>query len=207
MAKVTGPLFSTTARGQIGKSLIYSSWHGIKYVKKYAVPTNPNTPAQQAVRQKFLELISRWKEIEHLADGKSPQWENARMLSDYYGTAFNLFLSNYLPSKYPDALFTHHLEVSVTFIDSMVQVQCTAYFVDFNSPDGRTVIFNLGEYPTGISSQSFPSISFDGDNYVASFTFMVTLELYNECNAFWVSSTPTSDFFILSGAFPLPPSP
>jgi len=50
MAKVKGPLMSMDARGQIGKNLVFMGWKGIKDVRSYVVPANPNTTAQQAQR-------------------------------------------------------------------------------------------------------------------------------------------------------------
>jgi len=50
MAKVKGPLFSLDARGQIAKTLVYMGWKGIADVRKYVIPANPNTAAQQTQR-------------------------------------------------------------------------------------------------------------------------------------------------------------
>lgn len=207
MAKVTGPLFSTTARGQIGKSLIYSSWHGIKYVKKYAVPTNPNTPAQQAVRQKFLELINFWKSIYHEADGKSPQWENARMLSDYYGTSFNLFLSNYLSNRYPDVLFTHHLEVTVSFHSDRADVNIKGFFLPFNYPEGKTVLLAIGNYPNDVLQRADEPIVLDGSDFISEHMFYVSLDDYATCNSCWLYTTNEYDYDLISGAAILPAAP
>jgi len=53
MAKVTGPLLSFRARGQIGKGAVFGSWRGIPYVRQYSVPSNPQTVDQQNVRYCF----------------------------------------------------------------------------------------------------------------------------------------------------------
>ena len=37
MAKVTGPLFSLSASGQIAKTLVFMKWKGIDDVRKYIV--------------------------------------------------------------------------------------------------------------------------------------------------------------------------
>lgn len=61
MAKVTAPLLSFGARGQIGKTMVNSKWRGINYTRQYVVPSNPNTLAQQGVRKLFAYLREMWK--------------------------------------------------------------------------------------------------------------------------------------------------
>jgi hypothetical protein len=75
--KVTNPLHSLDARGQFGKRLIFTRG-GV--VRNYFVPRNPNTPAQQAVRQAFKENYVAgltqeqadllYSAIAHLHDGR-----------------------------------------------------------------------------------------------------------------------------------------
>lgn len=60
MAKVTGPLFSLTARNTIGKSLTYSSWRGIPYVRTRVIPANPETAAQVSIRELWKTLNNIW---------------------------------------------------------------------------------------------------------------------------------------------------
>lgn len=50
MAKVTGPLFSLTASGSVGKTVVYSSWKGRPYVRRLVIPMNPQNVAQTEVR-------------------------------------------------------------------------------------------------------------------------------------------------------------
>lgn len=61
MAKLTGPLLSMNARGQIGKTLVAAKWKGIPYMRQYVVPANPRTTAQQAVRGMFALLREMYK--------------------------------------------------------------------------------------------------------------------------------------------------
>lgn len=70
MAYVTGPLHSTTASGQIGKTAIYQTYNGRTYAKAYAVPGNTpgyskmnQTPAQLAIQALTKSLMQHWKEI------------------------------------------------------------------------------------------------------------------------------------------------
>lgn len=61
MAKVESPLFGMTADGQIGQSLVFARWKGVRYARRYSVPANPNTQAQQGVRGVFSFLVALFK--------------------------------------------------------------------------------------------------------------------------------------------------
>lgn len=63
MAKVTAPLLSIGARGQIGKSQVYGTWRGVKTVRQHVVPSNPRTTAQLLTRDTFAALDELWKRM------------------------------------------------------------------------------------------------------------------------------------------------
>jgi hypothetical protein len=46
MAKVTGPLSSFDARGQIAKAMVFMGWRGVKSVRMWVRPANPKTEDQ-----------------------------------------------------------------------------------------------------------------------------------------------------------------
>ena len=50
MAKVTGPLMSLDARGAVGKALVFIGWKGIKSVRQWLKPANPQSANQGDVR-------------------------------------------------------------------------------------------------------------------------------------------------------------
>lgn len=50
MPKVSAPLLSFGASGQIAKAQVYSSWKGVQYVRRYAIPANPRTNKQVSNR-------------------------------------------------------------------------------------------------------------------------------------------------------------
>lgn len=62
MAKVTGPLMSLEATGTIGDALTFSRWVGRPYVRRYAVPSNPQTLLQEIHRNRFSAMgtIATW---------------------------------------------------------------------------------------------------------------------------------------------------
>lgn len=61
MAKLTAPMLSMGARGQIGKSLVVAKWRGITYARQHVVPANPKTTAQMANRTMFALFREMWK--------------------------------------------------------------------------------------------------------------------------------------------------
>jgi hypothetical protein len=61
MAKLTGPLLSFGADGQIGKAMVTAKWRGIAYARQYVKPANPQTTAQQNNRTRFALLREMWK--------------------------------------------------------------------------------------------------------------------------------------------------
>lgn len=61
MAKVTAPLLSLGASGQIGDGLVFASTRGVDYVRQKVVPSNPRTVAQQLTRTTFAFMREIWK--------------------------------------------------------------------------------------------------------------------------------------------------
>ena len=56
MARVNAPLLSFGAAGQIGDTLVYASWKGRPYSRRYVIPANPRTAAQTQTRNTFRYL-------------------------------------------------------------------------------------------------------------------------------------------------------
>ena len=61
MARVSGPLFSMSASGTIGKALTYGAWKGIAWVRTWFTPANPNTQLQVNVRTAMLLIVAYWQ--------------------------------------------------------------------------------------------------------------------------------------------------
>lgn len=91
MAKVRGPLLSLTAQGQIGQSQVYGTWRGVPYARRYVIPGNPNTTAQQTTRSTFSAADDQFKRMLTLA--QAPWHAQARGRS-YTGR--NAFIRDYV---------------------------------------------------------------------------------------------------------------
>lgn len=61
MAKTTGPLLSLGASGSVAKTLTYSIWKGVTYVRQLVKPTYRNTTEQKAVRDIVSDASIAWK--------------------------------------------------------------------------------------------------------------------------------------------------
>lgn len=61
MSKTTAPLLSFGAAGQIGKTMVFSKWKGIPYVRKHVIPANPRSAAQTLTRSVFALLREMYK--------------------------------------------------------------------------------------------------------------------------------------------------
>lgn len=60
MAKLTGPLLSMGARGQIGKVMVAGIWKGIPWMRKHVVPANPKTTDQTTQRNHMKDGMTEW---------------------------------------------------------------------------------------------------------------------------------------------------
>ncbi len=72
MSKTTAPLLSFGASGQIGKTLVYGTWKGRAYARRYIIPANPNSAEQQETRNTFKWLNAVYK---FLPTAASEAWE------------------------------------------------------------------------------------------------------------------------------------
>lgn len=63
MAKVKGPLMSMGATGQLGKSLVFMTWKGIKDVRTHVVPANPRSDGQVAQRNVMKSAVASWHAV------------------------------------------------------------------------------------------------------------------------------------------------
>lgn len=91
MPKTTGPLLSMRARGQIGKTLVFSKWRGRAYAREYVVPGNPQTAAQTAVRDTMKWLQRVYKTAPALFTAPWVRYSNGKVMTDRNAfTKFNL---------------------------------------------------------------------------------------------------------------------
>jgi len=61
VAKTTAPLLSFDAAGTIAKTAVFAKWKGRGYVRRYVIPSNPQTSEQTLTRNTFGFLQSVYK--------------------------------------------------------------------------------------------------------------------------------------------------
>jgi len=61
VAKVTAPLLSFGASGQIAQTQVYAKWKGRPYVRRQVIPSNPQTAEQNLTRNTFTWLQAVFK--------------------------------------------------------------------------------------------------------------------------------------------------
>lgn len=72
MSRVTAPLLSFGASGQIASTQVYGSWKGRPYVRRYVVPSNPQSSEQTLTRNTFRWLNNVFR---YMPAGALGAWE------------------------------------------------------------------------------------------------------------------------------------
>jgi len=97
MAKVTAPLLSFGATGQIAKAQVYSTWKGRPYVRRHVVPSNPQTSEQSLTRNAFTFLQQVYK---FAPSEVTDAWE--AFIAGRVMTGRNAFTKSNLPNLRPE---------------------------------------------------------------------------------------------------------
>ena len=93
MAKVKAPLLSLGASGQLGKTLVGSTWKGIKVMREYVVPANPKTADQVTQRGIFTDSVYAWRNF--ITDTEiRAAWDRNALSSGKPQSGFNAAMSS-----------------------------------------------------------------------------------------------------------------
>ncbi len=177
-------------RGRLGGS-IFSRNRGGSYVKNFATPTNPNTAAQQAVRNAISTLVVSWLTV--LTQLQRDAWETyAENVPMQNGLGDTIFLTG-------QQMFLRSNSVLVR--NGLARV------------DDAPTIFNLGDFSTvtlTVSAATSPDISVDFDdtdvwaNEDGGFLFVQAAKQVNPSVNFFKG--PFLQAGIVIGATALPPT-
>lgn len=63
MARVKAPLMSLEASGTVGGSIVFSKWKGRDYVRRHAIPSNPQSGLQTGVRAVFKWISQNFSSL------------------------------------------------------------------------------------------------------------------------------------------------
>lgn len=98
MAKLTAPLFSFTARGQLAKALVYFPWKGINCVRQYVVPTNPRSDAQVTQRGIFEDGVDEFHGAIY-SDLDKGAWNRMALILEKVMSGFNAMIKTFVNEK------------------------------------------------------------------------------------------------------------
>jgi len=143
MAKLTGPLFSLDARGKLGSSLVFIGWKGIKTVRQWLKPANPQSADQGDVRLVLgglgrgagkvgvdSAIHTQLKTLDLIPDQQSKQSYLVQYIRDNYlagtGATFTAAYASML------AELTGHARYSV-FLSAADDLTITAFDLDYAS--------------------------------------------------------------------------
>lgn len=141
MSKITGPLLSMRARGQIGDALVFSTWKGVKYARQKVVPSNPDTDDQRTIRRPFAYLNDIWR---RLGAGAYQPWELGVVGRPL--TARNLFIKANL-SALQEAVTLNTITGSIGAKGGPSVASAT--FDPAVAPGGIQVVLTPGSLPSG----------------------------------------------------------
>jgi len=170
MAKLTGPLFSLDARGKLGSALVFIGWKGIKSVRQWLKPANPQSADQGDIRLVIgglgrsigkvgvdSPIHTQLKTLELIPDKQSKQSYLVQYIKDNYlastGATFTAAYASML------AELTGHTLYSV-FLSAADDLAITAFDVTYAS----IVEFNkaLGIY---LIAKAAIALNFTGSPY------------------------------------------
>jgi len=114
MAKVTAPLFSFGARGQIAKALVYFPWKGINAVRRHVIPANPKTTLQQAQRDTMEAAVDEWHLAKYLV-GDRTAWNRYAAILATAMSGFNAFVRSWINIVVAGYAPNPPWEASITF--------------------------------------------------------------------------------------------
>jgi hypothetical protein len=104
-AKVTGPLYSLSASGTIGKAMVHFGWKGLNVVREWLKPSNPKLPDQGDVRIVFggLGQASRCAGLADDTHTDSPFAADAKICNPSGQTWVSYLVQYLIKNVMPDA--------------------------------------------------------------------------------------------------------
>jgi hypothetical protein len=119
--------------GTIGKYTTASKWKRVRYLRKWAMPTNPRTPMQMTHRKLFAKAVDMWHTL-------TPEQKTAydRMASQYGYSGYNLFVKEYIEMLRARVKYIAPREAKLSVVDSKRKpISCATVEIK----KGRRVIY------------------------------------------------------------------
>lgn len=176
MAKLSGPLMSLNASGQIGKTITFAGWKGIKTARQYSVPANPQTADQLSQRSLLTAAVEFYRTHLQGADEQAA-WNLAALHDPRPLSGFNAFSSNALKRSAvdPDAAFvtsqTMHMSLNYLFhvenVDGTIaETESGDFSINVGVTAGKLSTAATGPISTGDISMDFDAAGYSVDDVV-----------------------------------------
>jgi len=130
MSKLSGPLFSLSASGQLAKTLVFAKWKGVDYARQYVIPANPNSAAQQTQRGYLETALAQWHDVSSVLIALDKTNLNRKAsVSHLILSGFNQYVKMYIDSRVagatPNQLF-NTIEAAVAEPDASITIATAA---------------------------------------------------------------------------------
>jgi len=99
MCKVTMPLMSGSASGQLAKAIVHFGWKGLSVVRKYVIPANPKSADQGDVRL----VLGGIGQATRVIGSTSPYADDARAVAGASQTLVSALVSYIIKNYMSDA--------------------------------------------------------------------------------------------------------
>ena len=169
MAKVTGPLMSMDARGQLGKTLVFLGWKGLKTVRSYVIPANPKTAGQTAQRSLLEAGVDEWHDVTLTGADKSAWNRFAKTLASAM-SGFNAFVRQYVNVDIAAKTWV------LMFGGADVSSTPTQIDAEINTTTGLAVSLRYGESPSSLINTETMTEDGTSGKYEKTLTTLVTGE-------------------------------
>jgi hypothetical protein len=93
MAITQAPFLSLGAKGAVAKTLVASTWKGIKTMRHYVTPANPRSTGQVAQRGILASIVAFWK-ANAVTEAITTAWNKLALVSGKPQSGFNAFTSS-----------------------------------------------------------------------------------------------------------------
>lgn len=115
MAKLTLPLGSSSASGQLGKAWVFFPWKGLNLVRTLVIPANPKTAAQTTQRGRFTSAVAEYHAADYTAEDVAG-WRRYALTLSKVMTYFNAVVRLIIFALVVDELFSWLRNVVVSGI-------------------------------------------------------------------------------------------
>lgn len=201
MAKLSAPLFSFGASGQIAKALVYFSWKGLNVVRQHVIPANPKSTAQGIQRGYVIAAVANIHAVMAFASHALTSVDKSAL--SLYGSIFPTPRTwfNVAVKQWVDRLVASLLGYNMTngvFTGGAGQITCSIWAVGNDITSGK---FNYGPSKTAMLNHE-NSVDAGGNHTATILGLTAGIKYYVQ----FEGTAPASYVGLLSGIYHATPT-